>query len=280
MNKSSVSKKKTAKKKTAKKSTRKTGLQTVNKKEVAIPVSTDPTIAMIHVIERAAVNPDVDIDKMERLMDMQERMMDRNAETEFNQAMSLAQSEVGFVNVDLKNGQTHSKYASYVQMDRALRPVYTKHGFALSFNTEATDKPDMVRVLCYVTHKAGHTRNYSIDMPADGKGAKGGDVMTKTHATGAASSYGMRYLLKLIFNVAIGEDDTDGNIEPEVLPVYITENQVNTLHAKITDNKVSMKGFMKWMNSELKVKKLEDIPEKFYKHVDKRIDSAIRAMTD
>jgi hypothetical protein len=48
-------------------------------------------------------------------------------------------------------------------------------------------------------------------MPADGKGAKGGDVMTKTHATGAAMSYGMRYLLKMIFNVAIGEDDKDGN---------------------------------------------------------------------
>jgi hypothetical protein len=48
-------------------------------------------------------------------------------------------------------------------------------------------------------------------MPADGKGAKGGDVMTRTHATGSALSYGMRYLLKMIFNVAVGEDDDDGN---------------------------------------------------------------------
>ena len=35
--------------------------------------------------------------------------------------------------------------------------------------------------------------------------------MTKTHAMGAGMSYGMRYLLKMIFNVAVGEDDTDGN---------------------------------------------------------------------
>ena len=35
--------------------------------------------------------------------------------------------------------------------------------------------------------------------------------MTKTHATGAAASYGSRYLLKGIFNVAVGEDDDDGN---------------------------------------------------------------------
>jgi len=48
-------------------------------------------------------------------------------------------------------------------------------------------------------------------MPADGKGAKGGDVMTKTHAAGAAGSYGARYLIKGIFNVAVGDDGLDGN---------------------------------------------------------------------
>ena len=44
-------------------------------------------------------------------------------------------------------------------------------------------------------------------MPADGKGAKGGDVMTKTHATGSAMTYGQRYLVKMIFNIAVGADD-------------------------------------------------------------------------
>jgi hypothetical protein len=49
-------------------------------------------------------------------------------------------------------------------------------------------------------------------MPADGKGAKGGDVMTKTHAIGAAVTYGKRYLLGMIFNIAVGGDvDDDGN---------------------------------------------------------------------
>ena len=35
--------------------------------------------------------------------------------------------------------------------------------------------------------------------------------MTKTHAFGSGTSYGMRYLLKMIFNIAIGEEDDDGN---------------------------------------------------------------------
>jgi len=37
-----------------------------------------------------------------------------------------------------------------------------------------------------------------------------GDVMSRTHATASALSYGMRYLLRLIFNIAVGEGD-DGN---------------------------------------------------------------------
>jgi hypothetical protein len=66
-------------------------------------------------------------------------------------------------------------------------------------------------VICRVSHQNGHSRTYQIDMPADGKGAKGGDVMTKTHATGSAVSYGMRYLLKMIFNIAVSDKDDDGN---------------------------------------------------------------------
>lgn len=269
------SKKKRTKKKASKKKTELQARPASN--EIAIPQSNDPTIAMIQVIERAAVNPDVDIDKMERLMNMQERMINRNAEIEFNESMAAVQSEVGFISADLDNSQTRSRYASYNQMNNALRPVYTKHSFALSFNSEPRTEKNMMAVICYVTHKGGHTRKYVIDMPADGKGAKGNDVMTTTHAAGAASSYGMRYLLKMIFNISVGEEDTDGNMPQAETIVYISDEQVNTLHAKITENNVNEKGFYNWMKAELKIKELEKIPVNFYDHVDKRIDSAIRA---
>ncbi|MCC7186767.1 MAG: ERF family protein, partial [Acidobacteria bacterium] len=149
-----------------------------------------------------------------RLMALWERAEARKAEQVFNAAMSAAQSEMRSVAADATNPQTHSRYASYEALDRALRPLYTKHGFGLSFNTEDA-APDYVRVVCYVSHLGGHTRPYRVDMPADGKGAKGGDVMTKTHAVGAAMSYGARYLLKLIWNVAVGEGDKDGNAPPQ-----------------------------------------------------------------
>ena len=167
--------------------------------------------SLLEVISRAASDPNVDIDKMERLIAMQERIQTRDAETAFNQALNAAQSEMRPIATNASNPQTKSRYATFDKLDRVLRPIYTAHGFSLSFDEGDSPKEEHVRVLCYVSHVCGHTRTYHRDMPADGKGAKGGDVMTKTHAAGAAGSYGARYLLKGIFNVAVGEDDEDGN---------------------------------------------------------------------
>jgi hypothetical protein len=167
--------------------------------------------SLMEVIARAASDPSVDIDKMERLIAMQERIQARQAESAFNIAMNAAQSEMRPIAANASNPQTRSRYATYDKLDRVLRPIYTEHGFSLSFDEGESPKPEHVRVLCYVSHNAGHSRTYHRDMPADGKGAKGGDVMTKTHAAGAAGSYGARYLLKGIWNVAVGEEDDDGN---------------------------------------------------------------------
>lgn len=168
------------------------------------------TALLIQTIAAAAENPKVDIEKMERLWVMHEKLTARAAEQAFNDAMSAAQAEMGPISADATNPQTKSQYATYAKLDGTLRPIYTRHGFAISFNDGDGAPESHVRVLAYVTC-AGHTRTYKADMPADGKGAKGGDVMTKTHASGAARSYGMRYLLKMIFNVAVGEFDNDGN---------------------------------------------------------------------
>src|SRR5262249_1970996 len=128
----------------------------------------------------------------------------------FAASMRAAQAEMRPVAVDSNNPQTRSKYASYHALDLAVRPIYTKHGFSPSFNTGAGAPEGWVRVICTLFHDEGHAREHSIDMRADGKGAKGGDVMTKTHAVMSATSYGRRGLLGMMFNLAIDKDD-DGN---------------------------------------------------------------------
>ncbi len=177
----------------------------------AVQADATDSRVFFQVITAAAANPQVDIEKMERLWVMHERLVARDAEQAFNASMKSAQSEMGRISTDATNQQTRSKYATYGQLDRHLRPIYTSNGFALSFDTAEGAPEGHQRFLAYVSHDGGHTRTYRADVPSDGKGAKGGDVMTKTHAFGSASSYGMRYMLKMIFNVAIGEDDDDGN---------------------------------------------------------------------
>jgi len=213
--------------------------------------------ALIAAIERAARDPDVNVEKMERLFAMRKEIALEISMAAFNDAMNAAQAEMRPIAADATNPQTHSKYATYAKLDSALRPIYTKHGFSISYDEADSPKSEHVRVLAYVSHRGGYTRTYRRDMPADGKGAKGGDVMTKTHAAGAAHSYGSRYLLKGIFNIAVGEDDRDGNDHPETL----NDEQVANLKALLTEVGANEGAFLQWA----KVTSLGQILAKNYK---------------
>lgn len=204
--------------------------------------------SLMAIISRAASDPNTDIEKLERLMGLYERISGRQAEQSFNEGMNGAQADLRAVAADANNPQTKSKYASYPALDRAVRPVYAQHGFSLSFDTGDGAPPEHIRVLCHVAHTGGHTRTYHVDMPADGKGAKGGDVMTKTHAAGAAMSYGQRYLLKLIFNIAVG-DDRDGNA-PDFPGDRITEEQLSDLVALMDETGADRTRFLNYLRIE------------------------------
>jgi hypothetical protein len=184
--------------------------------------------SMLALIDRAARDPSVDVAKMEQLLALAERVHDRDARSQYDQAMNAAQSEMRPISRDCHNPQTRSRYASYEAIDNAIRPVYTNHGFALSFGSKAGG-PDRVIVTCRISHRAGHVEHQEVEMPADGKGAKGGDVMTKTHAVGSALSYGKRYLVNLIFNLSFGEADDDGNAAGRVQSHRTTQRPVQTV---------------------------------------------------
>lgn len=166
---------------------------------------------LMAVIERAAKDPTIDITKMERLLAMQERIVARHAEEEFNAAMSAAQQEMPRVKRDAKNPQTQSKYARLETLNETAIPIYTKHGFSLSFGTADCPVADNLRITCVVSHRGGHSRNYQLDLPNDCLGPKGLPSKTKVHGAGSTFSYGRRYLTLLIFNITLSDEDDDGN---------------------------------------------------------------------
>lgn len=218
--------------------------------QVALAPASDAT-AIMHMIERVSRDPSVDLERMRELLAMRKEIVADEAREAFNHALAAAQSEMRSVSADASNPQTKSKYASYHAVDRALRPIYSKHGLAVSFDTGKADEENYIRVFCIVA-LGKHERTYHIDMPADGKGAKGGDVMTKTHAVGASVTYGRRYLLLMIFNVAIGEDD-DGNSAGGGGET-VNEEQLERLQARIVEVGVDIPRFCKVM----KVERVED----------------------
>lgn len=166
-------------------------------------------------IMRAAGDPSFSVTKMREMMTLRREMRIEEAEEQFNLTMVKCQKAMRSVEANANNPQTHSKYATLEAVDRALRPIYVKHGFSLSFNTADCPLADHIRVLCYVS-RGLFTRTYQHDVAVDPKGPKGNDVMTKTHAGGSALSYGKRYLELMIFHITIREPgqpsaDDDGN---------------------------------------------------------------------
>lgn len=156
------------------------------------------------------------VEQLKVLQDMHFRELARNAEVEFNLAMNAVQAEITRVVPDAYNQQTKSRWATYAALDKMLRPLYTKQGFSLSFDS-GESPADTVIAYCYVSHRDGHTRKYqSPPVPLPTMGPQGKAVMTTTHGTGAAMSYAKRYLLAFIFNIPVGEDDTDGNARPQM----------------------------------------------------------------
>jgi len=169
-----------------------------------------PEMAMI----RLAIEKGAGIETIERLVALQEKMLVRQAEIEFSEALNRVQEKIKRIAPNLDNPQTHSKYASYAAIDKEIRPIYSPEGFSLSFTHEDCPKPNHIRVVCWLRLRA-HKERYQVDWPVDTVGPKGNAVMTATQATGASDSYAKRYLVKDIFNIAIGEDDRDGNLMPE-----------------------------------------------------------------
>jgi hypothetical protein len=222
--------------------------QTNHIAQISMPIpQTTSANQLLAVLSRMMSDPSVDIERIERGAALYERALARDAEMAFNAAMAAAQEEMRPIAANANNPQTKSKYAKYDALDNAVRPIYSKYGFSLSFYQGEGAPEGHIRVQCKLSC-GGHTERPYLDMPADGKGAKGGDVMTKTHATGAGVTYGRRYLLGMIFNLVIGEDN-DGNDAGDN-GEYISQEQFQQIRDLIDEVEADIPKFCRYFKVE------------------------------
>lgn len=181
-------------------------MNAVTREEVQLPAVRSELAAVLTVIERAASNKDVDVAKLEKLLDMQERIMAKNAEMAFNAAMAQMQAELPKISERgeiIVNGQLRSRYAKFEDINEAVKPVLQKHGFAVSFKTDTTG--NVVKVTGILTHREGHREQTDMVLPVDVSGSK-----NPVQAVGSSVSYGKRYVMEALLNLTSGGQDDDG----------------------------------------------------------------------
>jgi len=162
---------------------------------------------ILAVIERAARDSSVDIDKMERLLEMQERVNARNAKQAYDAALADMQPELPVISergrILNRNSEVQSTYAYWEDVNEHIRPILHRYGFALSFKTGRNG--DMISVTGILSHKDGHREETTMDLPADNSGSK-----NAVQAVASSTSYGKRYTAFALLNITTKGEDDDG----------------------------------------------------------------------
>lgn len=147
----------------------------------------------------------LDPEKLDRLLDVQMRILDKQAEQEFIRAFVALQSQLRPIEtthvIAGKDGRARSRYASYEEIMATLRPLLVAHGFSITRDHEIHDK----QVSCRMTlmHAGGHSRTNTFTVRTAG----GPPGTSAEQADGSAASYAARYALRDALNLVY--------IEPE-----------------------------------------------------------------
>jgi len=162
--------------------------------------------AMMEIISRAAADSSVDIDKLERLLEMKERMDAKNSELEFNSALAKMQIAIPSIAERGVADRGRAGSLSYAKLEDILdvvRPIMHQYGFAVVF--KMTDSEASVSVTGSLMHSGGHSIETSLRLPFDMTSGK-----NSVQAVGSAISYGKRYVLNALLNITTRGQDDDG----------------------------------------------------------------------
>lgn len=185
----------------------------------ALPTLPPDTSPILGLIERAARDPSVDIDKMERLFRMKLDMEARDAKAAYLSALAEMQPKLpvitkhGVISKNEKDERGNrtgrqeamAKYAKWEDVLEGITPVLAEYGFSLSFRI-SQPTPDRIAVSGVLGHRGGHTEETTISLPIDNSGAK-----NNVQGWGSSTAYGKRYTAFALLNISARGEDDDGN---------------------------------------------------------------------
>lgn len=223
----------------------------INQRDNEIAEPQSETASILSLISQISQDPNVDLEKMERIIAMRDRDFERVARDRFNRAMTAAQAEMRPVARDAKNGGTGKNYASYEAISKAIQPIIEKYGFSLSFDEGKSEVENCIKLVCTVSC-GGYEKNYSAHIPIDAAGLKGNSNKNATQAFGSTITYGRRYLKMMVFDIAVTDDDgQSANIGD-----LISSKQRDELIEFMSEHNVDVVAFCRY----LKINSIAEIP--------------------
>lgn len=216
--------------------------------------------ALLQVIERAATNPQVDMDKMERLLAMHERILARDAKAQYFAALAEMQTELPVIGergkIKNNSGSVQSTYALWEDINEAIRPILSKHGFALSFR--CGNEGENIKVTGVLSHRGGHSEETTMLLPADKSGSK-----NVVQSFGSSTSYGKRYTASALLNLTSTGEDDDGQ---KGGTKFVTEQQAADLQCLAQEVEADVPAFLKYLakTGKVTIGSIAEIPAVMY----------------
>ena len=172
-----------------------------------------PADPMVSMIERLVLNPDADLDKLERMLALKRDHDRDNARVAFAAALAAARSKIppiikdATVDFTSSKGRTHYKHETLAGIAKVIDPILSEFGLSYRFRTDQGNGG--VRVTCIIAHAHGHSEETSLTCAPDGSGSK-----NPFQAVGSAVTYLQRYTLKAALGLSAEIDDDAQSAAP------------------------------------------------------------------
>ncbi len=221
--------------------------------------------SLIQMIERVAFSPEVDIDRMDKLLTFLSKIRAAEAEAAYTRDFSAMQPDLPSINANgeiVHNNKLIAKYAKWEDVNDVIKPILAEHSFVLNFQSAQDDKA--VTITAVLKHNEGHKETAALRLPLDTSGAK-----NAVQAIGSTVSYGKRYTSGLVLNLTSrvpGDADDDGKAAGA--GELLSEDQIVELDMLIVDVDADKPRLLKYLNYE----KLADIPARRFEAIKRKIE--------
>src|SRR5215471_6122718 len=209
----------------------------------------DGPSTILALIERVALHTYADVEKLECVVAMYDRLKAKEAELAYNAAKGRILKKLAGIKIvknrsvlsDVEKGNPQSgtyeafKYAPLEEIDKHLRPLLAEQAMDLSYSAEPQAGGGIL-IRGRLKHlPSGHYEDSFMPAPPGTTGGK-----SNVQAVGSTNSFLRRYVA---FNIVVVDDDDDGN------GGTIDEAQAKTIVDLIKKAKVGPK-FLKYMRAQ------------------------------